>query len=253
MRLIGSIMGIDTKTLTHDEKLQSFLKDDEKLQGFLREEYQKAEESCESISWDALHREAYDQAQKDKERFDEALAIKPRSRVVREGQKNSAIVVFGKKGTQAVFALKETQEPCIVAAEIALSYFRADKDEKGREADKQYDEVFNLVRDELFKKHPLPTIRGRRADALNKIKFIEQELPRAKDYCQDLAKIIKKYDGINEGDLKLIAQLPAKDPETAFEELKRIVPDHQVRVIIERVAHDEGEYEAIILSEDIRA
>jgi len=242
MRLIGSVMGIDTRTLTDDEKLQSFLKD----------EYQKAEEASEAKSWDAPHKEAYDQARKDKERFNEALAIKPRSRVVREGQKTPAIVAFGKKGNQAIFVLKETQEPGIVAAETALNYFKANKDEKGKEADKQYDAVFRLVRDELFKKHPLPPIRGRRADALNVIKFIEQKLPRAKDYCQDLANIIKKYDGINEGDLKSIAQLPVKDPEASFEELKKIVPDHQIRMIIERVARVEGEYETIVLSEDIR-
>jgi hypothetical protein len=174
------------------------------------------------------------------------------SRVVREGKKTPVIVAFGKKGNQAIFALKETQEPGIVAAETALNYFRANKDEKGKEADKQYDEVFKLVRGELFKKHPLPPIRGRRADALNVIKFIEQKLPRAKDYCQDLANIIKKYDGINEGDLKSMAQLPVKDTEAAFEELKKIIPDHQIRVIIERVARVEGEYETIVLSEDIR-
>jgi hypothetical protein len=89
---------------------------------------------------------------------------------------------------------------------MALKYFKAEKEEKGNEADKQYDEVFKLVRDVLFEKHPLPTIRGRRADALKVIKFIEDKLPRARDYCRDLAQIIKKYDGINEGDLKSIAQ-----------------------------------------------
>ncbi|MDP8265622.1 MAG: helicase-related protein [Candidatus Aceula meridiana] len=242
MRLIGSVMGIDSKTLTDDEKLQSFLKD----------EYQRAEEASEVRSWDAPHKEAYDQARKDKELFNEALTIKQRSRVVREGQKTPAIVAFGKKGSQSIFALKETQEPGIVAAETALNYFRADKEEKGKEPDKHYDEVFKLVRDELFKKHPLPSIRGRRADALNNIKFIEQQLPAAKDYCHDLADIIKKYDGINEGDLKSMAQLSVKDTEAAFEELKNIIPEHQIRVIIERVARVEGEYETIVFSEDIR-
>ena len=242
MRLIGAVMGSDTKTLTSDEKLQSFFRD----------EYKKAEEANETLSWDALHREAYDRAWRDKELFEEALAIKPRSRVIREGQKIPAIVAFGKKGNHTVFALKEEQEPTVVAAEKALNCFKADRGEKGKEADKQYDEVFKLVRDVLFEKHPLPQVRGRRADALNVIRFIEQKLPRAKDYCQDLAKIIKKYDGINEGDLKSIAHLPVKNPDVAFEELKKIIPAHQVRAIIDRVSRLEGEYETIVLSEDIR-
>lgn len=243
MRLINAVVGSDTKTLTDDEKLQSFFKD----------EYQKAEDKNENLSWDAKHREAYDQAKKDKASFEEAFKIKPRSRVVRENQKVSAIVAFGKKGNHAVFSLKELQPPAIVAAEVALNYFIAKKDEKGKAADKQYDEVFKLVRNCLFEKHPLPPIRGRRADALNVIKVIEEGLPNAKDYCRDLAKIIKNYDGVNEGDLKLITQVPIKNLEHAYEELRKIVPQHQIEAMHQRIDRLEGEYETIVLSEDIRA
>lgn len=243
MRLIGSVMGSDTKTLTDDEKLQSFFKD----------EYRKAENESDNESWDARFREDYDIAKRDKEVFNDALKIKPRSRVIREGQQTPAITAFGKKGDHAVFALKELEGPSIVAAEEALKFFKASKDEKGQQADKQYDEVFKLVRDLLFEVHPLPTIRGRRADALKLIKIIEEKLPRTKDYCRDLAQIIKKYDGINEGDLKLITQVSVVKVEEAFEELKSIVPEHQISSINERVSRFESEYETIVLSEDIRA
>lgn len=242
MRLINAVVGSDTKTLTDDEKLQSFFKD----------EYQKAEDKNENLSWDAKHREAYDQAKKDKSSFEDAFKIKPRSRVIRENQKASVIVAFGKKGNHAVFALKEIQPPAIVAAEVALNYFIAKKDEKGKEADKQYDEVFKLVRNCLFEKHPLPPIRGRRADALNVIKVIEDGLPKAKDYCRDLAKIIKNYDGVNEGDLKLITQVSVKNLDHAYEELRKIVPEHQIEAMHQRIDRLEGEYETIVLSEDIR-
>lgn len=242
MRLINSVVGSDTKTLTNDETLQTFFKD----------EYQKAEDKNEVLSWDAIHHEAYDQAKKDKETFEEALKIKPRSRVIRDGQKVPAIVAFGKKGDHSVFVLKELEVPSIVAAEVALKYFKAEKAEEGKEADKQYDEVFKLIRDLLFEKHPLPSISGRRAESLKVIKVIEENLPRAKDYCQDLAQIIKKYDGINEGDLKSIAQLSVGNFEKAFHELKEIVPQHQIDSINERASRLEGEYETIVLSEDIR-
>lgn len=242
MRLINSVVGSDTKTLTADEELQSFFKD----------EFQKAEEQNETRSWDADHREAYDQAKKDPAVFEEALKIKPRSRVIRESQKKAAIVAFGKKGVHAVFAVKDGEEPLIVATEIALNYFVARKDEKGTEADKQYDEVFKLVRNTLFEKHPLPPIRGRRADALRVVKVIEDGLPKAKDYCRDLALVIKNYDGINEGDLKEIAQLSVKNLETAYNTLQEIVPRHHIAATSERVARLEGEYETIVLSEDIR-
>jgi superfamily II DNA or RNA helicase/HKD family nuclease len=242
MRLINSVVGSDTRTLTDDEKLQSFFKD----------EYQKAADKNEVLSWDAIHFEAYDQAKKDKDAFADALKIKPRSRVIRNGQKVPAIVAFGKKGEHAVFVSKEVEGPSIVAAEMALKYFKAEKEEKGKEADKQYDEVFKLVRDLLFEKHPLPSISGRRAESLKVIKVIEDNLSRARDYCQDLAQIIKKYDGINEGDLKSIAQLSVVNFEKAFDELREIVPQHQIDSINERASRLEGEYETIVLSEDIR-
>ena len=244
MRLINSVMGSDVRTLTPDEKLQSFFED----------EYRKAEEQNETRSWDAVHREAYDQAKKDPALFEEALNIKPRSRVIRGQQKKSAIVAFGKKGTHAVFAVKESADiaPAIVASEVALNYFVAERKEKGTEADKQYDEVFKLVRNTLFEKHPLPPIKGRRADALKVVKVIEEGVPKAKDYCRDLAMVIKKYDGINEGDLKDITQLSLRDLETAYKTLQEIVPRHHIAAISERVARLEGEYETIVLSEDIR-
>ena len=242
MRLINSVVGSDTKTLTDDEKLQSFFKD----------EFSKADKDNESLSWDAQHREIYDQAIKDKDSFNEAINIKPRSRVVREEQENLGVVAFGKKGDHSVFALKYSEEPAIVSAEIALAYFMANKDEKGREADKHYDEVFKLVRNLLFEKHSLPIISGRRADALKVLKIIEDNLPKAKDYCRDLAQIIKKFDGINEGDLKQITRIELDDFEESFKDLKFIVPHRQIASIIERAARVAGEHETIVLSEELR-
>lgn len=248
MRLINSVVGSDTKTLTDDEQLQSFFKD----------EYKKAEKEAEFESWDARYRQDYDQAKKDNQFFQEALNIKPRSRVIRENQSSPAIVAFGKKGDHSIFALKQFGEPVIVDSASALRFFKAQRDEKGKEADKQYDEVFKLVRDLLFEKHPLPPIRGRRADALKVIRLIEECLPKAKDYCRDLTQIIKKYDGINEGDLKSIAQLPLEEKmnsekyEVAFDNLKSIVSQHQIASINERASKLEGEYQTIVLSEDLR-
>lgn len=242
MRLINAVVGGDTRTLTDDEELQSFFKD----------EYQKAESENEILSWDTPHREAYEQARKDKHGFEEALGIKPRSRVVRTGQAKEAVVAFGKKGEHAVFALKEDLEPVIVAAEMALNYFVASKGEEGKEADKQYDAVFKIVRDALFENHPLPAIRGRRSDSLNVVKLLEDKLPKARDYCRDLAQVIKKYDGISDGDLKLIAKLRLEDLNKAYDELRNTVPEHHIAAINDRVARLEGEYETIVLSEELR-
>ncbi|MBD3366310.1 helicase [candidate division WWE3 bacterium] len=249
MQLINAVIGSDTKTLTKDEELQSFFKD----------EYNKAQKATEYESWDAKYREEYDQARRDKDLFKQAMEIKPRSRVIRENKEVNSAVAFGKKGDHAVFGIKqENQEPNIVDSATALKYFKAERYEEGKEADKQYDEVFKVVRDLLWEKPPIPPVRGRRSDALKVIKYLEENLPKAKDYCKDIYQIIKKYDGINEGDLKSIAQLPLEDAMTIedFEELyvqiKEIVPQHQITSINRRATRLEGEYEMILLSEDLR-
>lgn len=244
MRLINAVVGSDTRTLTADEKLESFFKD----------EYNRVEKENETETWDAKYKQDYDNARKDKVSFEDALKIKPRSRVIRVGKESPAVVAFGKKGEHSIFALKDKKEPVIVASELALKYFYANKDEEGKEADKQYDEVFKLVRDLLFEKHPLATVRGRRAEALKVVERIEELFPRAKDYCIDLAQIIRKYDGVNEGDLKSISQIPITENtvENAFIALKEIIPEHQVASINERASRVEGEYETILLSEDLR-
>lgn len=244
IRLINAVVGSDTRTLTVDEKLESFFKD----------EYNRVEKENETETWDAKYKQDYDNARKDKSSFEDALKIKPRSRVIRVGKEGPAVVAFGKKGEHAIFALKDKEEPAIVASELALKYFYANKEEEGKEADKQYDEVFKLVRDLLFEKHPLASVRGRRADALKVVERIEELLPNAKDYCLDLAQIIRKYDGINEGDLKSISQLPVIEGnvENAFSLLKEIISEHQVASINERASRVESEYETILLSEDIR-
>jgi len=55
MKLINAVVGSDTRTLTKDEELVSFFKD----------EFDKARKEDEQLSWDTVHREAYDKASKD--------------------------------------------------------------------------------------------------------------------------------------------------------------------------------------------
>ena len=181
------------------------------------------------------------------------LSIRARSRVVRTGKENEMIIAFGKKGAHSIFAMKNQGiDPLVVSAEIAIPFFESTFDEKGEAADEQYDSTFALVRDALFAKNPLPKIAGRRSDALSVLKVLAEKLPESKDYCKDVEDIIKKYDDISDGALKDIAQMPLKDFKIAYDELKTIVPEHQIKVINERAHRLEAEHEAIVLSEELR-
>lgn len=241
--LINSLLGSDTRTLTYDEELVPFLK----------EEFEKEEKKQEVESWFTHHQEIYDKVKSDTELMIRARSLKCRSRVLRLDHRENIAIAFGKKGSHAIFAIKqEGEEAKIVPSEIAVSYFESHPEEKGHEADNKFNEIFEIVRDQLFAKSAKPPMGGRRSDALMVLKIMAEKYPKSNDYCRDLSDIIKKYDDINDGALKEIASLKLKDIESDFEELKHIVPKHQIATIHERVQRLEEEPETIVLSEELR-
>jgi len=242
MTLINAVVGSDTKTLTGDEELKSFFKD----------EYVKANSEAEFESWDAVHREVYDQTSD--EIIEQAENIRPRTRVLRHGQVFSGGIAFGKKGNHAVFAIKEGSdaEPEVVAAEKVLPLFAAKPDEKGQSPDTSFNELFVLIRDKLFEKHKLPPTRGNRAKALLPLQILIDNYPPAKDYAMDLIKVIKEYDDLSEGQYKQIGRINMGDLEKAYKELQTLVSKQAIATSLKRVDQLEGLSELIVLSEELR-
>jgi len=241
--LINAVLGTDVKVLTQNEKLGTFFKD----------EFQKEESKQESLSWFTPHQENYDKVRYDKDFMEKVRAIKHRSSVIRTNKNENVTVAFGKKGSSTIFAVKEVNhEPQTVAAEVAVKYFEAKRDEKGKPADDKFDAVFELVRDQLFAKHALPSIKGRRADAIQTLRLLADKLPKSKDYCKDVEDIIRKYDDINDGELKDIAKFRIRDPEADFEKLQTTVSREKINASNDRVKMLEEEPEAIVLSEELR-
>jgi ERCC4-related helicase/HKD family nuclease len=241
MTLINAVVGSDTKTLTSDEELRSFFKDD----------YEKANSEAEYKSWDADHREKYDQTSD--QDIKEALAIRPRSRVKRVHQPIQGGIAFGKKGNHAIFALKDSIEiePVIVAAEQVLPLFRAEPSEEGQNPEPSFNDLFVLIRDKLFEKHKLPKVGGNRAKALEALQILIENYPPAKDYANDLSKVIKEYDDLSEGQYKQISRLNLGDLEQAFNDLKAIASEQSVSTSLKRVDQLEGMSELIVLSEEL--
>ncbi len=242
MTLINAVVGSDTKTLTGDEELRSFFKD----------EYVKANSEAEFESWDAAHREVYDQTST--EVIEEAVNIRPRSRVLRTGQSINGGIAFGKKGNHAVFAIKDGDElePQIVAAEKVLPLFAAKPDEEGKSPDTNFNELFLLIRDKLFEKHKLPRISGNRAKALQPLQILVDNYSPAKDYAMDLIKVIKEYDDLSEGQYKQIGRVSMDDLEKSYKDIQAIVSKQTIATSLKRVDQLEGLSELIVLSEELR-
>ncbi|HYT40725.1 MAG TPA: helicase-related protein, partial [Methylomirabilota bacterium] len=140
MKLINAVVGSDTKTLTKDEELVSFFKD----------EFDKARKEDEQLSWDTVHREAYDKALKDSKLMQTVQNVPRRSRVKRLETKAPGVVVFGKKGQNTIFTYGDVDSDVrVVSSEEALPYFEANPDEKGKVVDKDFTSLFNIAKEKL--------------------------------------------------------------------------------------------------------
>jgi len=242
IKLINAVVGSDTKTLTNDEELVSYFKD----------EYKKAEKNNEKISWDTQYREKYELASKESDLMEKIQALPRRSRVKREFNKESTTVVFGKKGENSIFSLSQDEgEPQIISTEKALEYFKAAQDELGTEVDADFTHIFQVTKDKLFEKHELPNLQGRRLSAINVLKVIADELPNAKDYCDDAIHIIQNLDDISEGSLKDIAQLSMRDISQAYNDLQEVLPNSYIRNILNKAERSENEQELILFAEQL--
>lgn len=241
MKLINAVVGSDTRTLTNDENLTSFFKD----------EFERAKEQDERLSWDTPHREAYEKALKT-EQFKEVLELPRRSRIKRVNTGKRGVVVFGKKGTNSIFTFGANSETVdVVSAEAALPYFQAIQADTGESVDEAFTEEFKMAKEKLFGKHELPKIQGRRSGSINVLKIIGDTLPNAKDYCEDIISIIKTLDDISDGALKDIAKLDLRNVEEAYKELQKIIPEIYIRNVLTRANRTENEQELLLFAEQL--
>ncbi len=242
IRLINAVVGSDTKTLTSDEELVSFFKD----------EFERAKEDEEQLSWDTIHREAYEKALNDSEVIEKALNLPRRSRIKRTGTGKNGVAVFGKKGSNSIFTHGKSAETVqVVSAETALPHFQAKEDDKSVAVDETFTQVFNLAKEKLFAKHELPKIQGRRASAIHVLKVISDDLPNAKNYCEDIITIIKALDDLSDGALKDITQLDLRNVEIAHKRLLEIVPESYIRNVLTRAGRAENEHELLLFAEQL--
>lgn len=250
MSLINSVVGSDTKTLTDTEELKTF-QEDKDVEKLLKAQLKQATDEAEEESWDAKHREAYDQTPDDV--IEKAKSVRPRSRVIRKGQKEEVAIAYGKRGDHSVFAIKhDTEDPIIVSAEQVLPFFVATEDEEGYAPDSEYNKMFVTVRDKLFEKSKLPKIQGNRAEAIQRLTVLSENLPLAKDYALDLIKVIKEYDDLSDGQYKDIARVKLDNLEEAYKKIQEIAPVQVIKVSLNKADQLQGQTELIVLSQELK-
>ena len=241
MGLINNIVGGDTPILTPDENLESFFKN----------EFNRADNGEEELSWDSIFIEDYEKAIVDKDLLKTIQDIPRRTRISRHSKDGARGVIFSKRGQSSVFVTSSLEsEPNVISTEDALRFLKATPAEEGAETTSGFGKLFEFAKEKLSEKHALPEIRGRRKDALTLIEAIRLQIPTAESFCADLEKVIREFDDVSEGTLKDIAQIKEKTIEGAYERIRELVPEAFVRNILSRVDRMEHETEVILLAEE---
>ncbi len=246
MNLIHTLLGEDTRIFEGTEELNNYF----------AEMYRKEKAKNDEKSWDAVYRNKWKQIKDDNEIMEKVKAIPHRARIARKASKKG-VVAFAKKNGTFVFAYGNTPDTVeIVAPEVALPLFDDIIDgEKSLETTVNFESIYQITKEHIFKNNTKQPVggRGRKSDALTKLRVFSGKYSPAKDICSDIIKIIKELDGLPEGALKQIVNLKIDNDNYSrtFEQLKEVVPQKYIDDIFETAERAGDTGELIVLSEEL--
>lgn len=237
MAMIHAIMGEDTKALTKDEEVRAFFK----------ERYRRELEVSEESSWDSPYRKLLDEL-KGTKAYEEALAIPHRARTGRKIEKShSGVLMFGKKGNDYIFKIGIGDIVEQLTAEQAFALFEALPGEAACDLTKEFDKVYQNVKQNLFKSESKSRNPQELLKAITKIKaMIKTKAITNIDYLKDLLAVAQS-DGLSGYEIRFINQLK---PDEYPLLLKEIEQEYLSRIIRISSQVEDGE-ETLILAEEI--
>lgn len=243
LAVIQAILGSDTKILTPGETLESF---------YIKQyaaEFSKGEQQ----SWDAEYLDFYNKLKlSNPEVIEEARKIPHRTRIKRLVPEKEGVVIFGNKGDEYTFKFStDGKDIKALSAKDAFQLFEADVDETGSMVTKEFEPIYQKIKDKLFiKKTKIPKDKGRR-QAIDKLKVIKSILTHEKDYIDDLLVVLENLAGLPERFSKLIRAFDQKSLQEDLDSFKKEVPhDYLMRIIKRSNTINDGK-ESLILSEQL--
>ncbi len=242
--MIDALLGEDTRVLTSDEELDSY---------FARKFRQGMEEQ-EELSWDTRHLNLLQHLEKAApDVIEKAQKIPTRSRIRRSVPKDlKGVMVFGRKGSDYVFkhGIDSTAVDTISTRD-ALDYFEAEVSEEPRKVSAAFEDIYQVVKADLFtKKSRVPFDKGRR-EATNKLLLIEKKLPHKKDYIEDLIFVIQKLDALPERFARMIRSLSLNKLDREFNDLEKAIPHRYLINIVDKARKVEEGEECLIFAEEL--
>lgn len=250
MKIFNAVVGNESRTLTPDESPESFFKD----------EFDREKNAIEVENWDTKHREEYDRILTTPHALTEAMSIPMRCRLVRMNQNSSLGVGVGIKGENIICVKSVEGDSQYISMEELLGLFAALPEEVGEKADEGYEPIFERIRDKLFEKPALARMSGNRVDVVQYIKLLISEGVSDTNYCDDLIRVIRELDDINDGQLKAIVKLSQTSsksdnkltPDEQLSQIEEIAPRHQIKVSLDRSQREVSAINAILFSQEHR-
>ena len=242
--LIHALLGEDTKVLTSDEELRSYYK----------EKYLELDKQQEELSWDVEYRNLINDLKLTHPQIiEEAMKIPKRTRIKRTVQKEQkGTMVFARKGSEYTFKLGTTPLECsTISQELALKLFKADINEKPETVSKNFEKIYQNIKNNLFvKKSQVAYDKGRR-EAIDKIVVLKEKLSEHKDYLEDLQYVLEKLDSLPERYAKQIRAISEKKLKDDIDKLKKEVPHKYLIELREKANSIDDEEESLIISEEL--
>ncbi|MFA5778776.1 MAG: helicase-related protein [Elusimicrobiota bacterium] len=242
--LFNALLGTDIKVLTSDEELESYYKD----------KFIKSMANQEELSWDVQYRNELGILKvKHPDVLQKAMTVPRRARIRRTEKKDTAgVIVFARKGKEYTFKLGISKEDYkTLGPETALKLFESEVTEKSEQVSKNFESVYQYLKNNLFnKKTQVPFDKGKN-EAINKLDILQEKIPDKKDYFNDLKYVIKELDALPERYAKQIRQISEKSLEKDVEELQKDVSQKYLIDIIEKARRIEDEEESLILAEEL--
>ncbi len=250
--MINAILGEDTKVLTSDEELQTFL----------RNQYKQLQKENEEESWDAKYIDLLKKLKTTHpEIIEQALKIPKRTRIRRSVKKqNSGVLVFAKKGSNHIFKTSNSSEEdsiITLSAQEALQLFEAEITEKSQPVSENFDEIYQTLKQNLFSRKTQNNLDGTQRKAVEKLRKLSELFPNKKDYFKDVEKMIIDYNALPRRYELLIKNLDlsfdSRNSNKIYEEIKNMqkeITKEYIQKVIKRAKAITEEPELVILSEE---
>ncbi len=241
IKMIATIFWVDVKSLSADEKVESFYKKQiEKEDNILNEEE----------SWDTKYQNDFDTAKRDiPDVLDKIENIPLRTRIKRIDQEWKAwVLLFAKKKSNLVFYFYDnaSKEVTPLSLEEWFKYTKSELDEEPFEVSKDFYGAYELIKQTLTRWHQKPDLNTQQKKAYNNADILYEE---SGDHYFKILKDVIKLWALPLVYMKQLRNITEENFKTEIPIIKKEIQERYLSSILEVSQSYDDETMDLIISE----